>query len=259
MKTVRIAAAAGAGVAALALAGPASAHVSPDKTEVAAGAYTAVTLSAGHGCDGSPTTAFEVQIPASINDVTPAVLPGWDIAIETEPLDPPVEGPHGEQITERESVVTYTAQPGNELPDGFRQSITIGFKAPDTPGEHLFFKTIQHCVEGENAWIEEYTGDGEEPENPAPVLLVTAASGDGHGGAADGDSTTSPDDGTDGDGATAEPGGGTDGDEAAAPSPAGDDDDGGGAATGIAVAGLVAGLLGLGAGGAALAKSRKPV
>lgn len=237
MKTVRIAAAAGAGVAALALAGPASAHVSPDKTEVAAGAYTAVTLSAGHGCDGLPTTAFEVQIPAPINDVTPAVLPGWDIAIETEPLDPPVEGPHGEQITERESVVTYTAQPGNELPDGFRQSITIGFKAPDTPGEHLFFKTIQHCVEGENAWIEEYTGDGEEPENPAPVLLVTAASGDGHGGAA------APDDSTD---------------QVAAPVPAADDDSDDGASTGIAVAGLVAGLLGLGAGGAALARSRKP-
>jgi periplasmic copper chaperone A len=150
------------------------------------------------------------------------VLPGWDIEVVTEALPEPIEGSHGEEITERESEVIFTAQAGSELADGFRQSYTLGFQAPDTPGEHLFFKTIQTCVEGETAWIQEYTGEGEEPEHPSPVVLVTEAEGDGHGAAA-------PDD---------------------------DDDSDSDSATGIAIAGLVVGALGLVAGGTALARSR---
>ena len=61
------------------------------------------------------------------------------------------------------------------------QTFTLGFQAPDTPGEYLFFKTIQTCAVGETAWIEEYTGEGEEPEHPAPAVLVTEAGEDGHG------------------------------------------------------------------------------
>ena len=161
----------------LAGAAPASAHVSPTPSEVPAGGFTAVGLTVGHGCEESPTTSVQIQVPESILNVTPAIVPGWDVEVATEPLDEPVEGSHGEQITERESMVTYTAQPGNELPDGFRQTYTIGFQAPDAEGEYLFFKTIQICAEGQTEWIEEYTGEGEEPEHPSPAVLVTAAQG----------------------------------------------------------------------------------
>src|SRR3546814_7543301 len=135
-----------------------------------------------------------IQIPESIPNVTPAIVAGWDVAIETVPLDEPLEGSQGSQITEREAVVTYTAQPGQELADGFRQSCTIGFQAPDAPGELLFFKTIQTCVEGETAWIEEYTGEGEEPETPAPLVRVVAAGDDAHGVAAADDDAGDDDD-----------------------------------------------------------------
>ncbi len=221
----------GAAVGTVLLAVPAGAHVSPDKSEVPAGGFTSVALTVGHGCEASPTRQVSVQIPDTINNVTPGVLPGWEIEVVTEELPEPIEGTHGEAITERESEVIFTAEAGSELPDGFRQSYTLGFQAPDTPGEHLFFKTIQTCVEGETAWIQEYTGEGEEPEHPSPVVLVTDAEGDGHGAEASDDDDA----------------------EEVAASEDGDDSD---SATGIAIAGLVAGALGLIVGGTALARGR---
>jgi uncharacterized protein YcnI len=243
----------GSGLGALVLgAGPAAAHVSPDKSEVPAGGFTAVTLTVGHGCEESPTTQVVVQVPEGINNVTPGILPGWTIEVATEPLPEPIAGSHGEQITERESTVTFTAQPGNELPDGFRLGFTLGFQAPDTPDEYLFFKTIQVCAEGQTEWIEEYTGEGEEPEHPSPVVQVVAAEGGGHGGGTDEEETETTE--------TTDTTEATEDDDvsevAAAATPEGDDgdDDGG---NGLAIAGLVAGLLGLATGGAALARSGK--
>jgi uncharacterized protein YcnI len=225
-------------------AGPASAHVSPDKSEVPAGGFTAVTFTVGHGCEESPTTRVDIQVPESILDVTPGILPGWDITVATEPLDEPVESAHGEEVTERESVVTFTAQAGNELPDGFRLGYTLGFQAPETVGEVLYFKTIQVCAEGQTEWIEEWDGTGEEPEHPSPAVTVTEAEGDGHGGGAEEEEAT--DDGA------AETTTTLDVEEAAATS---DDDDG--SSDGLAIAALVVGVVGLIVGGVALATARK--
>jgi uncharacterized protein YcnI len=259
--TTRRATVAGLGLGlGLVLAGatPASAHVSPNPSEVPAGGFTAVGLTVGHGCEASPTTRVEIQVPESILNVTPAIVPGWDVEVATEPLDEPVEGSHGEEVTERESQVTYVAQAGGELPDGFRQTFTIGFQAPDTPGEYLFFKTIQICAEGQTEWIEEYTGEGEEPEHPSPAVLVTAAEGDGHGGGADDEATddettetTEADEADEADVAD----GASDGESAAGDAGSSSDDDG--SSNGLAVAGLVAGLGGLALGGAAFARSGK--
>ena len=222
---------AGAATMVVVSATPAGAHVTPDKSEVPAGGFTAIALTVPHGCDGSPTNRLDIEVPESILNVTPEMVPGWNVDVATEPLAEPVEGGHGEEITERESVVTYTAQPGQELPDGLRLSFTLGFRAPDTPGEHLFFKTVQGCIEGETAWVEEYTGEGEEPEHPSPVVLVTESEGDAE-----------------------EPEESADEELAATPTAStGDDDD----ATGIAVTGLVVGALGLLTGGAALLRSRR--
>ncbi len=248
-RTARTLALAGAAtVGAALLAGPASAHISPDKDEVPAGGYTDVTLTVPHGCEESPTTQLEIQVPEALNDVTPSINPGWDVNVTTEPLAEPVDDGEGGQLTERESVVTYTAQSGNELADGFRTSFTLGFKAPETEGEYLFFKTIQTCAEGETAWIEEYTGEGEEPEHPAPVVLIGEAEGDGHGDdAAAEEEPAEAEEVTDGETADA--------DTAAAQAPADDSDDDSDS-NALAIAGLVAGLAGLGLGGVAFARTR---
>jgi uncharacterized protein YcnI len=224
-------------IAGVVTAGPAAAHVSPDKGEVVAGEFTAVTLTVGHGCDASPTTRVEIQVPESILNVTPEIEPGWAVEVTTEALPEPVAGPHGEEVTERDALVTYTADAGGELPDGFRTGFTLGFQAPDTPGEALLFKTIQTCAEGETAWIEEIVEGEEEPEHPSPVVRVVEAA----------EAAAQPED-EDVEAASAAA-------ASAAADEQGDDDDG--AATGLAVAGLVAGLLGLALGGSAFARSRR--
>jgi periplasmic copper chaperone A len=161
--------------AALAFGGPTvSAHVGTDKDEVAAGASTTLTFSIGHGCEESPTTSMRFQIPESVLNAAPVVKPGWGIEVEKQDLSTPVDAGHGDQQTDRTSIITFTAQDGSAVENGFRDNFTLAFTAPDDEGP-LYFKVIQGCTEGENAWIDEWDGTGDEPENPAPSIMVVAA------------------------------------------------------------------------------------
>lgn len=177
-----------AGVA-LALGAPlaASAHVSATASTTAAGAYSLVTFSVGHGCDGSPTTTVDITIPEGINSVTPTVVAGWDVVKNEVQLDTPITDSHGASVTERVSNVVYTAQ--TPLPDGYRQAFTLQVQLPeDAAGETLEFPTLQTCEVGSTNWAEPTVEGEEEPELPAPSVAVTAAvAGSEHGHDDDGD------------------------------------------------------------------------
>ena len=101
---------------ALSLAAPASAHVTATPSTAAAGAYTVVTFSVGHGCEGSPTTKIEIQVPESVLSVTPSRNPFYDVEKTIEKLDEPVADAHGNEVTERTASIVYTAT--TPLPDG---------------------------------------------------------------------------------------------------------------------------------------------
>jgi uncharacterized protein YcnI len=219
-------------------AGGASAHVGVDQDEIAAGESTVLTFSVGHGCAGSPTNSMRFQVPADVLNAQPLVKPGWDISIEREQLQAPVESGHGQEQTDRVAVVTFTATEGNALPNDYRDTFSLAFRAPETEGE-LFFKVVQGCEEGENPWIEERDGTGEEPEHPAPSVQVVAAT------AADSGATPVADVADVAEVAGSVPVGGAEQ----------SDDDG---SDGLAIAALVVGGLGLVAGGAALVRSRRP-
>src|SRR5687768_16602195 len=91
-KTVRALGALGAATGGLMLmVGPASAHITPDKDEVAADSFSDVTLTVPHGCDESPTKQLTIEVPEQLNEVTPAVHPGWDIEVATEELPEPID------------------------------------------------------------------------------------------------------------------------------------------------------------------------
>jgi uncharacterized protein YcnI len=204
----------------------ASAHVGTDKDEVAAGVSTTLAFGIGHGCEESPTTSMKFQIPASIVNAAPVVKAGWSIEIEKEQLAEAVESAHGDAQTDRTAVITFTAQDGYAVESGFRDSFSLYFTAPDDEGQ-LTFKVIQGCESGENAWIDEWDGTGDEPEHPAPSVMVVASAGgetDGHGSS--GDVTESDDDG-----------------------------DSNGSRT-LSVVALIVGALGLVAGGTALVRGR---
>lgn len=223
----------------LSLVGPASAHVTATPSTAAAGAYSVVTFSVGHGCEGSPTTKIEIQVPESVLSVTPSRNPFYDVEKTMEELDEPVTDAHGNEVTERTASIVYTAE--TPLPDGQRDAFELSFQLPDAEGETLAFPTIQTCEDGETGWTQVPADgqDADELETPAPAFEITAATAEGGHGGDEAEESSAEQSAAE---STEEP----------AQQAAGADD--GGSALGWA--GLVAGLLGLAAGGLALARTR---
>ncbi len=169
---------------ALSVVSPASAHVGATVSDASAGAFTVATFSVPHGCEGSPTTRIEIQVPESVLSVTPTRNPYYDLEATIEQLDDPVTDGHGNEITERTSTIVYTA--ATPLPEGQRDTFELSFQVPDAEGELLAFPTIQTCEEGETGWTEvpEAGQDADELDYPAPAfeILPAADGADGHGG-----------------------------------------------------------------------------
>lgn len=222
---------------ALSVVAPASAHVSASVTDASAGAFTVVTFSVPHGCEESPTTKIEIQVPESVLSVTPTRNPYYDVKTSITQLDEPTTDAHGNEVTERTSSITYTAR--TPLPDGQRDTFELSFQVPDAEGEVLAFPTIQTCEQGRTDWIEVAADgqDAEELEHPAPSFEVLPASGDDHHGTASGTEDAAEDAADDTGAETADE---ADSDSSAA----------------LGWAGLAAGLVGLVAGGLALARTR---
>ncbi|WP_439080456.1 YcnI family copper-binding membrane protein [Streptomyces sp. WL006] len=190
MKLSRIALAAGvAASAVLLVAGPASAHVSVQPVgEAAKGGYATLNFKVPNERDQASTVKLEVNFPADhpLSSVTPQAVPGWKISIDKSKLDKPLEV-HGKKITEAVSKVTWTAD-DSEIAPGYFQQFPVSVGALPEDADQLVFKAIQTYDNKEVVrWIEEPKAGGEEPDSPAPVLKLTAASEDGHGGAADDD------------------------------------------------------------------------
>lgn len=166
----------------LALAAPlaASAHVTVTPDATGAGAFTVLTFSTAHGCEGSATTKMTIDIPENITSVSPTVNPGWTVEKIDVDLATPIDDGHGNEITTRVGQITYAAM--TPLPDGFRDTFALGLQLPaDAEGETLEFPVLQTCEVGETNW-NETTVDGEdEPALPAPFVTIAAATGDAHG------------------------------------------------------------------------------
>ncbi|MEQ6903123.1 YcnI family protein [Nocardioides sp. YIM 152588] len=233
---------AAAGLLALGLAAPASAHVGITPNTTAAGAYAVLTVSVPHGCDGAATTKVAIAMPEEIPSVTPTRNPLYTVKKVIEKLDEPITDAHGNELTERVAQVVYTAK--TPLPEGYRDTFELSVKLPDAEGETMVFPTVQTCVKGETGWTEVPAEgqDAEELAHPAPAITLTEGTGDGHSHG-DTDDTDDTDEHAD-----------EHADEAEESAEAAGSDEGSDG-TGLAVAGLVAGLLGLVAGGAALVRS----
>ena len=161
---------------------PASAHIGLSADTYAAGSTAIVTFGFGHGCGDLPTTALSIQIPEEFNTVSPVLAPGWDIEIEKEDLATPVAGSHGEEITERISIVTFTAD--EPVDNGIYGMVSLRLTLPeDATGETIYFPVVQECDGDEISWIQ-IPEDGESADDlpePAPSITVTEPEGDnGH-------------------------------------------------------------------------------
>jgi len=159
----------------VAATGPAHAHVTISPGEGTAGSYTVLTLSVPHGCEGSPTTRIAIEIPEPILSVTPTRNPLWQVRKVITKLDEPLTDTHGNEVTERVSQVVYTAK--TPLPEGYRDAFELSLQLPDTPGETLVFPVVQTCERGEAAWVQLPSDgqDADELDAPAPAVVVMPA------------------------------------------------------------------------------------
>lgn len=140
----------------LALAAPASAHVTLTPSTTAAGATAVVRLAVPHGCAGSATTEVSVRMPDAVSEVAAQSTDRW-------------------AVERTEEGITYRTDA--PLPDALRDEVAFSVRLPDEVGAELVFPVVQRCQEGEAAWTEvaEDAASREELDMPAPVIVVTPA------------------------------------------------------------------------------------
>jgi uncharacterized protein YcnI len=194
----------------LALAAPAAAHVTVNPSTATPGGYGKFTFRVPNEMDAADTTKLEVTLPAAapVASVSVKPIPGWTAVAVKSKLATPIKA-HDTEITEAVSKITWTADAGAAIKPGQFQEFDVSLGPLPDSGQ-MVFKALQTYSDGTIVrWIDEPTTDGTEPEHPAPVLKLAAAT-----------STTAAAPAA----ATAEESGGTDG---------------------FGIAGLVAGLLAL--------------
>ena len=208
------------GVFALAAPASASAHVTLQPSEAAAEDFVVLDVRVPSERDDSATTKVDVQFPPGFAFASYQPVPGWSVQVQMEKLDKPLTS-HGEKITEQVSQMTWTADSAKTgVQPGQFVDLPISVQIPGEAGETLTFKALQTYDDGEVVrWI-----GAPDSEEPAPQVAVTEGS-EGHHAAAEDDEAEADD----------------------------SDDDG----NGLAIAALIVAVLGLLAGGAALARSRR--
>ncbi|WP_405924782.1 YcnI family protein [Streptomyces sp. NBC_00035] len=171
--------------AVLVLSGPAFAHVSVQpEGEAAKGGYATVGFKVPNERDDASTTKLEINFPTDhpLASVMPQPVDGWTAKVTKSKLDKPLEL-HGETISEAVTKVTWTAT-GKGIEPGYFQKFPLSIGALPEDADELVFKAIQtYSNKDVVRWIEEQKEGEEEPENPAPVLALSAATEEGHHGA----------------------------------------------------------------------------
>jgi uncharacterized protein YcnI len=174
----------GAGVAAALVlaAGSAGAHVTVTPSSARQGAFEILSFSVPNEKEDANTTELVVELPtrSPIASVRVKPMPGWTVTPETSTLPKPVKA-GGSSITEAVTKITWTATAGGLAPGEFDLFTISAGPLPSTT-KKLTFKALQTYSDGETvSWIQTSAKGAPEPEHPAPTLMLTRASSDGHG------------------------------------------------------------------------------
>ena len=133
------------------VAAPAWAHVEIVPGQAAAGSRVRLAFEVPHGCGESATTGISVELPAGASDPAPEGA-GW----ATE-----VDG----------NVVRWSGGRVDAHALGvFGLTVTL----PNTPGQTIWFRTVQTCEQGAHRWVEIPAAgqSGHDLESPAPALVL---------------------------------------------------------------------------------------
>ncbi|MGE3287135.1 MAG: YcnI family protein [Pseudonocardia sp.] len=187
----------------VAVAVPALAHVTAQPGRAEQGGYTVVSMRVPNESDTAGTVKLEVTLPSDtpITGVRTTPVAGWTATVTKAAVNPPLEQ-HGRQITEVVRTVTWTAQPGTRIGPGEFLEFPLSLGPLPTGVDRILLPAVQTYDDGEIVRWDQPPAEGAEPERPAPVVELTAASADdGHGdpaAIAAGAGATGGTDGTDG-------------------------------------------------------------
>ncbi|RYX97761.1 MAG: copper chaperone PCu(A)C [Comamonadaceae bacterium] len=139
------------------VAGAAFSHVVLAEKSATVGSNYKAAFKVGHGCDGSPTTAISVEIPAGFTAAQPVPKVGWNLSAQP-------------------SVISWkAASKADALADGKKDEFVVNGKLTAPVGP-LWFKVLQTCESGSINWSQVPAAgtltDG--IKSPAALLEVTA-------------------------------------------------------------------------------------
>jgi len=231
-------------VTATALTAPASAaaHISLHPNTVPAGAFATLDVRVPGEQEGAYVKKVDVQFPPGFVGVDYENVPGWSTKVVETKLAQPVEE-DGEKIDTEVSQIVWTwTGPLGRVNNGQFVNLPLSLAIPtDAAGKALEFRTVQTYSNGQVVhWIDPSL----EAEHPSPRINVTAKGGviediaGDEAGPSAGQTEASP--------------------STASPAPAAETSTtSSGASKGLGIAALIIGALGLLAGLAALALSRR--
>ena len=163
----------------LALAAPASAHVTVNSTDATQGGYAVITFRVPTESDTASTTALKVQLPTDTPFASVSVQPhpGWSFTTKTTKLASPIKTDDGDEISQAVSEIDWKADSAATAikPGEFDQfNVSAG---PLPKVKSITFKAVQVYSDGSQVnWIDvPAPGSTVEPEHPAPTLQLAAA------------------------------------------------------------------------------------
>lgn len=161
---------------ALACPAAASAHVTLQPRDAAAGSYAQLTFTVPHGCDGQATTGLRIKIPEGVVSVKPQMKPGWTATTTSRPLATPASL-HGKPVTE---AVDEVAWRGGKLPDNLFDTFGLVVKLPDGAARPLYWPVVQECESVTRNWADMPAQGGAHhhhggEDSPAPMLNLVPA------------------------------------------------------------------------------------
>jgi uncharacterized protein len=165
-------------VAALAFAGPASAHVTVHSTDAAPGGYSVLTFRVPTESDTASTTKLLVRFPtnAPIASVLVQPHPGWTFTTTTAKLPKPVTTDDGDTLTTAVSQIVWTADSAATAikPGEFDEfAISAG---PLPKVKSLAFSAIQTYSDGSVVKWDQTAAPGSTvtPDHPKPAITLSA-------------------------------------------------------------------------------------
>ena len=143
-----------------------------DQAALAGRSYKAV-LKVSHGCEGSPTIALRVTIPAGFTGAKPMPKAGWKLDVKTDKFAEPYDN-DGKQVTEDVSEITWTAtSKASWLPEAHYDEFVLRGGLPKKDGV-MWFKVLQTCDKGSIDWsqIPASGVDAHSLKSPAALLEI---------------------------------------------------------------------------------------